>query len=68
MYYDGTVVLTKEFLAALSTVLEELVRETKAPGARAKRANTGYSDTMARKLGVDDAVAMSKSAEWYISG
>ena len=35
-------------------------------GARGDRANTGYSDTLARK-GADDA-AMSKSAKWYISG
>ena len=60
MCCDGTAVLTKEFSAPLSTVLDDIVRRTKRCGARGKRANTRYSDTLARKSGVDDAVAMSK--------
>lgn len=65
----GAAVLTKnEFPAASITVTREIVRKTKGHGLRGVIVNSGCANTLTGKAGLEDAGAMSKEADKYVSG
>ena len=65
----GAAVFTKnEFPAASITVTRDLVQKTKGHGLRGVIANSWCANTLTGKAGLEDAVAMSKEADRYVSG
>lgn len=65
----GAAVFTKnEFPAASIIVSRDLVRQTKGHGLRGVIANSWCANTLTGKAGLEDAVAMSKEADKYVSG
>ena|ERR1700722_13224995 len=65
----GAAVFTKnEFPAASITVTRDLFRKTKGHGLRGVIANSWCANTLTGKAGLEDAVAMSKEADKYVSG
>jgi glutamate N-acetyltransferase / amino-acid N-acetyltransferase len=65
----GAAVFTKnEFPAASITVTRDLVQKTKGHGLRAIIANSWCANTLTGKAGLEDAVAMSKEADKFVSG
>ena len=65
----GAAVFTKnEFPAASVTVTRDLVRKTKGHGLRGVIANSWCANTLTGKVGLEDAVAMSKEAGKCVSG
>ena len=64
----GAAVFTKnEFPAASITVSKDLVRKTKGHGLRGVIANSWCANTLTGKAGLEDAFAMSKAANKYLS-
>lgn len=57
-----------EFPAASITVTRDLVRKSKGHGLRGVIANSWCANLFTGKAGLEDAVAMSKEADKYVSG
>ncbi len=65
----GAAVFTRnEFPAASITVTRDLVRKTKGHGLRGVIANSWCANTLTGNAGLEDAVAMSREADKYVSG
>ena len=65
----GAAVFTKnEFPAASITVTRDLVQKTKGHGLRGVIANSWCANTLTGKAGIEDAIAMSRVADDYMSG